>query len=51
MKENKEDKIRNIDYIRAVSDLNELDLEGRTYIAGIAKGMVLQKNFSMKKES
>lgn len=47
----KEDKLKNIDYIRTVSDLNDLDLEQRTYIAGIVKGMFLQKNLSMQKES
>ena len=45
------EKIDYIDYIRATSDLSELSMENRIYIAGIDKGMLMQKNLSDKKEN
>ncbi|MBM7836461.1 hypothetical protein [Clostridium sardiniense] len=51
MNEKVNKEIKKIDYIRAVSDLSELSMENRIYIAGMARGMLMQKNLSDKKEN
>lgn len=36
-------EIKKIDYIRAIADLSQLNIEDRAYVAGMAKGMLMQK--------
>lgn len=36
-------KIKNIDYIKTVATLHDLDIEDRMYIAGLVKGLALKK--------
>ena len=37
-------EIKKIDYIRAIADLSQLTLEDRAYVAGMAKGMLMQRH-------
>lgn len=39
-----EQKIKNIDYIKTVATLHDLDIEDRMYVAGLVKGLALRKD-------
>lgn len=43
-------EIKNIDYIKTVATLHDLDIEDRIYIAGLVKGLALKKDFKKSSE-
>lgn len=36
-------EIKKIDYIKIIADISQLSLENRIYVAGMAKGMLMQR--------